>query len=187
MSFQHSFVPDDEGLFCLFCGRTAGEHIAGGADGEPKSLTLSRGRVEDAAGIVEEEDDWDAIQAELKRLTRKCQEQTEMRVTAETLLNEMKDAFEKLREDVGVVRTWGANSDGQLGHYGGKVCPLVAAPHTETTHEPVPLQNNIPRCCLSERHRVCACACACAAFASRDPRSAAPAFVRWRAHGGAHR
>ena len=23
-SYQHNFVPDDEGLFCLFCGRTAG-------------------------------------------------------------------------------------------------------------------------------------------------------------------
>ena len=27
MSYQHSFVPDDEGLFCLFCGRTAVEHL----------------------------------------------------------------------------------------------------------------------------------------------------------------
>ena len=30
----------------------------------------------------------------------------------------MKGAFEKLREDVGNIRTWGSASDGQLGHRG---------------------------------------------------------------------
>ena len=70
------------------------------------------------AGVVEEEDDWDAIQEELKRLTRRCQQESEAREKAELLLAEMKQAFEKLREDVGQIRTWGHNSDGQLGHYG---------------------------------------------------------------------
>ena len=37
-SYKHNFVPDDEGLFCLFCGRTEPEHKApaggpGGKDG----------------------------------------------------------------------------------------------------------------------------------------------------------
>ena len=85
---------DDEGLFCLFCGRTAGEHLTS-ADGiEPRSLHSS------APGIVEEEDDWDAIQEELKRLTRRCQQEGEAREKAELLLGEMKSAFERLREDV---------------------------------------------------------------------------------------
>ena len=30
-AFNHQFVPDDEGLFCLFCGRTAAEHGDRGA------------------------------------------------------------------------------------------------------------------------------------------------------------
>eukprot|EP00966_Prymnesium_polylepis_P064986 1507729-Prymnesium_polylepis.1 len=32
----------------------------------------------------------------------------------------MKQAFEKLREDVGQIRSWGNNKDGQLGHYSDK-------------------------------------------------------------------
>ena len=32
----------------------------------------------------------------------------------------MKAAFEKLREDVGEVSTWGSNNDGQLGRFGEK-------------------------------------------------------------------
>jgi len=118
-AFQHSFVPDDEGLFCLFCGRTAGEHLTTSGDGEPRSL-LGRAADASASGIIEEEDDWDAIQEELKRLTRRCQQESEAREKAELLLAEMKSAFEKLREDVGQIRTWGANTDGQLGHYGGR-------------------------------------------------------------------
>lgn len=67
-SFNHAFVPDDEGLFCLFCGRTAGEHLKSDGDGEGQAFALSSSA---AVGAVEEEDDWDAIQEELKRLTRK--------------------------------------------------------------------------------------------------------------------
>ena len=116
-------MPDDDGLFCLFCGRTASEHRA--ADDE-KLLMHSRGAgsaaLDDDDGDVarEEEDDWDAIQEELKRLTRKNRQEHEAREKAELLLAEMKSAFEKLREDVGQVRTWGSNSDGQLGHRGTK-------------------------------------------------------------------
>jgi len=123
MSYQHSFVPDDEGLFCLFCGRTAVEHLGPAAEGDVRSAASFGNRTGDAAGgigEVEEEDDWDAIQEELKRLTRRCQQESEAREKAEVLLAEMKSAFEKLREDVGHIRTWGANTDGQLGHYGGK-------------------------------------------------------------------
>ena len=123
MSYQHSFVPDDEGLFCLFCGRTAVEHLGPAAEGDVRSAASFGNRSGDAAGgigEVEEEDDWDAIQEELKRLTRRCQQESEAREKAEVLLAEMKSAFEKLREDVGHIRTWGANTDGQLGHYGGK-------------------------------------------------------------------
>ena len=120
MQTQHSFVPDDEGLFCLFCGRTASEHMVGGAGGggpEPRVLGLRRDRQEDdLTGQVEEDDDWDAIQDELKRLTRRCQQESEAREKADLLLQEMKSSYEKLREDVGPIRTWGANSDGQLGH-----------------------------------------------------------------------
>lgn len=117
MATSHSFVPDDEGLFCLFCGRTAGEHLASSADG---NSLANRGGSVPATGIIEEEDDWDAIQEELKRLTRRCQQESEAREKAELLLAEMKSAFEKQREDVGQIRTWGSNTDGQLGHYGGK-------------------------------------------------------------------
>ena len=110
-----------EGLFCLFCGRTAGEHLG---DGDRTAALAARDHVSigdgGGAGMVEEEDDWDAIQEELKRLTRRCQHESEAREKAELLLTEMKSAFEKLREDVGQIRTWGANTDGQLGHYGGK-------------------------------------------------------------------
>ena len=126
-SFAHAFVPDDEGLLCLFCGRTAGEHMQQGGnkdglggDGGLTSTALMRGRLDDASGLVEEEDDWDTIQEELRRLTRRCQQESDAREKAELLLAEMKSAFEKLREDVGQIRTWGTNSDGQLGHYGGK-------------------------------------------------------------------
>lgn len=62
----------------------------------------------------------DVIQDELKRLTRRCQQEQEAREKAEQLLSEMKRAYEAIREDVGQIRTWGNNSDGQLGHYGGK-------------------------------------------------------------------
>lgn len=127
-AFSHQFVPDDEGLFCLFCGRTAGEHGAAGAGGGKagdRALALSRGAPEDIGAIVDEEDDWDAIQDELKRLTRRCQQETESKDKAEALLAEMKSAFEKLREDVGAIRTWGQNSDGQLGHYASGKPSLV--------------------------------------------------------------
>ena len=45
---------DDEGLLCLFCGRTAGEHIQGGGDADASKLsfTTSNKRLEDNA-IVE--------------------------------------------------------------------------------------------------------------------------------------
>ena len=119
-AFQHAFVPDDEGLFCLFCGRTAGEHMAGpGGAAAAAGAGVGEAALERTA-TVEEEDDWDAIQTELRRLTRRCQQESEAREKAELLLGEMKSAFEKLREDVGQVRTWGANTDGQLGHFGGK-------------------------------------------------------------------
>ena len=42
-SFQHSFVPDDEGLFCLFCGRTAGEHLASSGYGERSLVNRGAG------------------------------------------------------------------------------------------------------------------------------------------------
>ena len=117
-SFQHGFVPDDEGLFCLFCGRTAGEHLTAPSRPEGNgNVDAIHGDVL-ATGMVDEEDDWDAIQGELRRLTRRCQEESVARERAESLLAEVKSAFEKLRDDVGHVRTWGANSDGQLGHYG---------------------------------------------------------------------
>jgi len=117
-------VPDDEGLFCLFCGRTEPEHKApgpGGAGG--KDAFFSGARPDEFAdtaveGDLEEEDDWDAIQDELKRLTKRCRQEAEAREKAELLLSEMKGAFEKLREDVGHIRSWGSASDGQLGHRG---------------------------------------------------------------------
>lgn len=37
---------------------------------------------------------------------------------AEKLLSEMKQAHEKLRDDVGQLSTWGANDENQLGHDG---------------------------------------------------------------------
>ena len=125
---QHQFVPDDEGLFCLFCGRTAGEHLAApGTDGGgDRNLSLMRGRTDDIAGAIDEEDDWDAIQDELKKLTRLHREESVAREKAEETLAQMKVAFEKLREDVGQIRTWGANSDSQLGHQGNKA---QRAPH----------------------------------------------------------
>ena len=49
---------------------------------------------------MDDEDDWEAIQEELRRLTRRCQQESESREKAEMLLVEMKGAFEKLREDV---------------------------------------------------------------------------------------
>jgi len=117
-AFSHQFVPDDEGLFCLFCGRTAAEHGDRGAQAAGgRALTLARNAPADIGAVVDEEDDWDAIQQELKKLTRKCQQESEAREKAEILLSEMKNAFEKLREDVGGIRTWGQNSDRQLGHY----------------------------------------------------------------------
>ena len=117
-AFNHQFVPDDEGLFCLFCGRTAAEHGDRGAQAAGgRALTLARNAPADIGAVVDEEDDWDAIQQELKKLTRKCQQESEAREKAEILLSEMKNAFEKLREDVGGIRTWGQNSDRQLGHY----------------------------------------------------------------------
>ena len=68
-------MPDEEGLFCLFCGRTAGEHTgAASADGE-RNLSLLRSRTDDIAGAIDEEDDWDAIQDELRRLTKRCQQE----------------------------------------------------------------------------------------------------------------
>mmetsp|Transcript_30034 Transcript_30034/g.77819 ORF Transcript_30034/g.77819 Transcript_30034/m.77819 type:complete len:688 (+) Transcript_30034:41-2104(+) len=117
--FSHQFVPDDEGLFCLFCGRTAGEHAAGTGGGkiDDRSFALERPLTGGFNASVDEEDDWDAVQDELKRLTRRCQQESESRERAEALLGEMKTAFAKLREDVGVIHTWGQNSDGQLGHY----------------------------------------------------------------------
>ena len=44
--------------------------------------------------VVEEEDDWDAIQDELRKLTRRCQQESEAREKAELLLNEMKQVNE---------------------------------------------------------------------------------------------
>ena len=118
-SYQHNFVPDDEGLFCLFCGRTAGEHKAAPGAQEDR-FGLAEPSLDVGGGEVEEEEDWDAIQEELKRLTRRARQEAEGREKAEALLSEMKSAFEKLREDVGQIRSWGSNSDGQLGHFADK-------------------------------------------------------------------
>jgi hypothetical protein len=122
-AYKHNFVPDDEGLFCLFCGRTEPEHKAPGAGERGGKDFFSTSRPNEFAddaveGELEEEDDWDAIQDELKRLTKRCRVEAEAREKAELLLAEMKSAFEKLREDVGNIRTWGSASDGQLGHRG---------------------------------------------------------------------
>ena len=49
-AFSHQFVPDDEGLFCLFCGRTAGEHGAAGGAGAGKgdrAFALAKAAPED--------------------------------------------------------------------------------------------------------------------------------------------
>jgi len=127
VSSQHDFIADDEGLFCLFCGRTASEHrnTPGGVDARAGQGFEPGGRTDmfdnDVDGAeLEEEDDWDAIQEELKRLTKRLRQESEAREKAELLLAEMKAAFEKLREDVGEIRTWGSNTDGQIGHRGHK-------------------------------------------------------------------
>ena len=122
-AYKHAFVPDDEGLFCLFCGRTEPEHKPPGPGASGSNDYFRQGRPDEFAddaveGELEEEDDWDAIQDELKRLTKRCRVEAEAREKAELLLSEMKGAFEKLREDVGNIRTWGSASDGQLGHRG---------------------------------------------------------------------
>ena len=122
-AYKHNFVPDDEGLFCLFCGRTEPEHKPPGPGTTGGTDYFSNNRTDEFAddaveGELEEEDDWDAIQDELKRLTKRCRVEAEAREKAELLLSEMKGAFEKLREDVGNIRTWGSASDGQLGHRG---------------------------------------------------------------------
>lgn len=108
---SHAFIPSEEGLFCLFCGRTASEHHA------PSSLKF--GMDEHTSGALDEEDNWDTVQEELQSLTRRLRVEMEARQQADSLLAEMKSAFEKLREDVGEVRTWGSNLDGQRGHAGG--------------------------------------------------------------------
>ena len=85
-------MPDDEGLFCLFCGRTASEHRA--ADGSDERA--DRGLVvgartdmfdnDDGGAEMAEEDDWDAIQEELKRLTKRLRQESEAREKADILL-----------------------------------------------------------------------------------------------------
>ena len=84
-SYQHNFVPDDEGLFCLFCGRTAGEHKAApGTNPNDDGGLFPKSTFDDEqiTGEIEEEDDWDAIQEELKRLTKRTRQEAEAREKA---------------------------------------------------------------------------------------------------------
>merc|ERR1711871_1560817 len=93
-NFKHNWVGDDEGLLCLFCQRSKAEH------GVPMAIKgPEQEEEEEDAGMVEaDEDDWDAIQNELKSLTR---------MKTEEQLRKFKTEYEKLRDDVGPIQTWG--------------------------------------------------------------------------------
>ena len=62
---EHAFLPDDGGFECIFCGRTASEHQKA-SGGSYESTKPAERDLE-----MEDEDDWDAIQEELRRLTRR--------------------------------------------------------------------------------------------------------------------
>ena len=112
---SHVFVPDDDGLFCLFCGRTGAEHKSthsGLFGAKPSAHVIYNEEIDEKAN--EEDDDFEAIQEELRKLTRECRRERDGRMKAEELLSEMKRAHEKLRDDVGHLSQWGSNSDGQL-------------------------------------------------------------------------
>jgi hypothetical protein len=65
---EHAFLPDDGGFECIFCGRTASEHQKA-SGGSYESTKPAERDLE-----MEDEDDWDAIQEELRRLTRRCRQ-----------------------------------------------------------------------------------------------------------------
>ena len=68
IEMEHAFLPDDGGFECIFCGRTASAHQKA-SGGSYESTKPAERDLE-----MEDEDDWDAIQEELRRLTRRCRQ-----------------------------------------------------------------------------------------------------------------
>ena len=62
-AYKHNFVPDDEGLFCLFCGRTEPEHKPPGPGASGGKDYFSTNRPDEFAD--------DAFEGELTFLPRK--------------------------------------------------------------------------------------------------------------------